>query len=67
METPWVDVELLRALVGAWLRGALLRREPVAAPAAVFDLLEKRQGQVALVGVGPPRGARHEGRDPDDG
>eukprot|EP00959_Pyramimonas_sp_CCMP1952_P376119 7878174-Pyramimonas_sp.AAC.1 len=36
LETPRVDV-------GAWLRGALLRRELMSAPAAAFDLMGKKQ------------------------
>ena len=46
LQAPWVDVELLRAVVGTWLWGALLRRELLALPHAVFGFMNKCEGMV---------------------
>ena len=46
LEVNWMDVESLRAAVGVWLWGALLRRELTSLPALIFEMLEKRPGEV---------------------
>ena len=39
-------VELLRSVQGIWIWAALLRRELLAVPSAIFRLLESHEGQV---------------------
>ena len=44
--TPKVDLEFLRAMVGVWLRWALLRRELLSVPAAVLRFMDVNEGCV---------------------
>ena len=46
LRVAWVDVELLRAVTGTWLWGALLRRELLSVPHALFKFMDKHEGQV---------------------
>ena len=43
---PTVDVDRLRSVIGLWIWGALLRRELLSIPHAVFKLIEVCEGQV---------------------
>jgi hypothetical protein len=46
LRVSWVDVELLRAVTGTWLWGALLRRELLSIPHALFKFMERHEGRV---------------------
>ena len=43
---PLVDVDKLRSVLGLWIWGALLRRELLSIPHAVFKLIEVHEGHV---------------------
>ena len=42
----YVDVDLLRAVVGIWLHGAQLRRDTMCIPFSVFKKIERHEGEV---------------------
>ena len=46
LEVPWVDIELLRGVVGVWIWGALLKRELLSIPHAVFKFMDQYEGRV---------------------
>ena len=67
VQAPWIDVELLRAAVGVWVWGALrIRRELLAIPSAVFDMMtmQVRLPGGEVVAECPPRSHDHGAYDP---
>ena len=43
-----VQIDVLRALVGMWIFGALLRRELLSIPHSVFHFMDEHQGELVL-------------------
>ena len=44
---PQVDVDLLRSVIGVWVWAALLRRDLLSIPQAVFGFIQKFEGTIA--------------------